>query len=489
MADRPNIILIMTDQQRADQSAREGFPLDTTPFLDALAAQGTWFNRAYTSTPQCAPARTSLLTGRYPSATRVRTNHNLPDAVYEKDLWQVLREAGYKVGLCGKNHSHTDPDTLDFGLTAGHLDMADDDDDPQTRAFAAFLKDTHFHMWKEATPFPPEVQFPYRLVDKAMGWIDTLADPYFLWLSIPEPHNPFQVPEPYFSMFPPEELPANAAGAEALAGLSYKYQWCRDRFIGAFPDFVDQLPRARANYLGQLRMIDDQIRRLHTWLDDTGRLSDTIVIFMSDHGDFVGEYGLMRKGPDLSEALTRIPLSFTGPGIRASATPHDAHVSLTDLFPTICDIAEANCPISVQGRSLWPLLAGADDGAAFSSAYAESGMGGSYRLDGAATLDPRDDGFTPSPDGVTWGAYDCLNSWTQAGQVRMVRKGDWKLVADMEGTVQLYHLPDDPSETVNLAGRADHAHVQADLTAELVTWMLRVQDPLPLPRTRYELAT
>ena len=95
MADRPNVVILMTDQQRADLCAREGFPLDTTPFLDRLAREGTWFDRAYTSVPACGPARVSMLTGRYPNATRVRTNHNLADATYERVLDQNLTRANF----------------------------------------------------------------------------------------------------------------------------------------------------------------------------------------------------------------------------------------------------------------------------------------------------------------------------------------------------------------------------------------------------------
>ena len=98
---KPNVVVIMTDQQRADVSKREGFALDTTPFLDSLASQGSWFDRAYTTMPACLPARVSMLTGRYPSTTRSRTNHNRDDAFYEKDLYEVMREQGYKTALCG----------------------------------------------------------------------------------------------------------------------------------------------------------------------------------------------------------------------------------------------------------------------------------------------------------------------------------------------------------------------------------------------------
>ncbi len=111
----------MTDQQRADLCRREGFALDTMPFVDELASRGTWFDRAYTSMPACVPARVSMLTGRYPSATHVRTNHNIEDAYYAEDMFDVFRRLGYSTGLCGKNHSHLTAEMADWWYECGHL--------------------------------------------------------------------------------------------------------------------------------------------------------------------------------------------------------------------------------------------------------------------------------------------------------------------------------------------------------------------------------
>ena len=120
MSAKPNIVVIMTDQQRADHRKVEGFPLDTTPFVDNLGGQGVDFGRAYTSTPVCAPARVSFFTGRYPAANHVRTNHNLQDAYFDTDLLQVLKAEGYATALCGKNHSHLGPEDFDCWLHLGH---------------------------------------------------------------------------------------------------------------------------------------------------------------------------------------------------------------------------------------------------------------------------------------------------------------------------------------------------------------------------------
>ena len=111
---KPNIVVIMTDQQRADLCGREGFPLEVTPFVDRLAQENVWFNKAYTVMPASSPARCSMFTGRFPSATHVRTNHNIPDISYQQDLVGVLKENGYKTALVGKNHAYLKPADLDF---------------------------------------------------------------------------------------------------------------------------------------------------------------------------------------------------------------------------------------------------------------------------------------------------------------------------------------------------------------------------------------
>ena len=312
MSSRPNVVVIMTDQQRADLSGREGSPLDTTPFMDSFARQGVWFNRAYTSMPVCGPARVSLLTGRYPSASRVRTNWNIPDAYYARDLFDVFRATGYATALCGKNHSHLTPEKADYWYEAGHLGIHEEDLTAEEKAFNQFMEDTHFHVSIGPTPFPVELQVPYRLVTAAEKWVETVQDkPFLLWLSFPEPHNPYQVSEPYYSMFPPERLPEPRRNADALETKGFKYKWCRDSFKSAFPDYERHIQRARANYMGMLRLLDDQVKRFVESLERIGVLDNTIVVILSDHGDFVGEYGLLRKGPEVPEPLVSTSMPST----------------------------------------------------------------------------------------------------------------------------------------------------------------------------------
>lgn len=489
MPTQPNIVVILTDQQRADLRELEGYPLDTTPCLDALARQGGWFNRAYTSMPVCGPARVSLLTGRWPSATRTRTNHNIADATFTQDLFHVFRAAGYATALVGKNHSHLTPDRTDYWYEAGHLGIEDPERDPAEREFDDFLRSTHFHMARFPSPFPVECQLPHRLVSRALQWIEDAADrPFMLWLSLPEPHNPYQVPEPYFSMFPLESLPPPAAAPEDLASKGFKFQWCRRAFETAFPDFAETLPRARANYLGMLRLLDDQVHRFVEGLDALGLGDNTLLVFLSDHGDFVGDYGLMRKGAGLTESLCRIPMQFRGPAVRASADPIPACASICDILPTLCDAAHLPIPVGVQGQSLWPILTGTPHAAEdFATAYVEHGFGG-LNYGWNEPLDPREDGLLPGRNGQ-WGAYDCLNSWTQCGTTRMIREGDHKLILDADGHGELYDIRTDPAERDNLFNAADSRDIRAALMESLALRMLRLQDPLPLPRARYVMKT
>lgn len=480
ISSKPNIIIIMTDQQRADVSRREGFALDTTPFLDSMARQGGWFNHAYTSTPICAPARTSMFTGRFPNATRVRDNHALGHVVYEKDLIGVLSEKGYLKALIGKNHSHVRDVDFDYCFGLGH-NRGTRFNCPEGDKFDMWRYKLRASVSLEPTPFPLKYQGPCMAVSEAQKWVKSVKKkPFFLWLTLPEPHNPYQVPEPYFSIFPTEKLPPTRTDSRVLKKKGFKWEWTKYIEERAFPGYEKHLPRVRSNYFGMLRLIDDQIKRFVEFLEKENLRKNTIIIFLSDHGDFVGEYGLMRKGPEMPNMLMRIPLFFTGPGIKACRTPHKAHVSIVDVMPTLCDALGVPFPRGVQGRSLWPMLTGKKyPGEEFKSVYAEQGIGGLHYT--------RDD--KPEKNYERFGGtlntgrpnFDELNSCSQSGMMRMVRKGDWKLTFDMQGNGQLYNLSNDPAELKNLYGNPGYSKIQSEMLAELLAWTLRAQDPLPMP--------
>lgn len=472
MTSPPNIVLIMVDQQRADFSQAEGFALDTTPFIDALGARGVRFGRAYTPMPVCAPARCSLLTGRFPKATRVRENSGVGNIFATADLVDVLRDRGYSINIAGKNHTYLQPRDFDFASLYNHTGSLGPTKTPREREFDEWLKELDHGVHPAPAPFPVECQLPYRVVRDAITRVDSLdGHPFFLWLSFPEPHNPYQIPEPYFSLFPEDQMPERIAGPEAAEEKGGAWRWLRRLIERKRPGYDDGWRRYRANYCGMLRLIDDQVRRFVDHLESRGRLQDTMVIFVSDHGDYAGDYGLQRKGAGMPECLMRVPLIFAGPGIHPSSARREDFVSLVDVMPTICEAVGTETPKGVQGRSLWPLLTGqAYPAAEFSSIYAELGFGGlPYTENDDPPLHFERDGPT----------FDELNSFTQSGNMKMVRKGQWKLLFDVLGRGELYDLAHDPGELRNLFNDPAYLRARLEMVETLLAWTMRTEDDLP----------
>lgn len=464
---RPNIVFLMTDQQRAGFTRGEGGP-DTMPTLDRLFARGSRFSHAYTSAPVCVPARTSLLTGRFPSAHRVRQNSTPEYALYGQDLLDILREAGYALHFSGKPHMHRGPEDFDtyhgpFFHENGPVERAEHEE------FDAWLRALDHGVAEEPTPLPVTSQLPHRIVDGALRALDqTPGDkPFFLWLSFPEPHNPYQVPEPYFSMFKEEAVPDRMADASVIGTLDWRFRWLH-RLVEEKRPGADRLwRRYRANYMGMLRLIDDQIGRL---LNELGpEVENTLFVFLSDHGDFVGDYGLQRKGAGMPQALMRIPLALTGPGVLQQN--RDEPVSIVDLMPTVAERVLGRIPVGAQGRSLDPLLTGEEaPEAEFSSMYAELGYGGvSYSEEDRPELHFPYEGAS----------FDELNSVTLSGEMRMVVSGRHKLVVDDAGREQLYDVVEDPAELCDLSDDPRFQETRAHLCRLLIRWLLRVADDLP----------
>ena len=472
---RPNIVITMTDQQRGDSSKAEGFALDTTPFVELLGERGVRFRRAYTPMPVCVPARCSMFTGRFPKATRVKTNWNIKDLYALTDLVTVLRRRGYSINLAGKNHSHLTTEDFDFVVAYGHrgggrADTRTDQQQAMDEWLNALAGASSLSL--EPTPFPLECQLPYRVVDDAIECVDARDDRlFFLWLSFPEPHNPYQVPEPYFSLFPEDQVPERVAGPEVLEHKGAKWRWERRMIQQRQPEYDPHWRRYRANYCGMLRLIDDQVARFVGHLEKRGLMENTILLFTSDHGDYAGDYGLQRKGVELPECLVRIPLLWTGPGINATQGLRDEFVSLVDVMPTLLEALGEVVPFGVQGRSLWPLLTGRDfPEEEFRSVYAELGFGGLHYV---GTDAPE----LHFPDDATY--FDELNCVTQSGNMEMVRMGKWKLTFDMMGRGQLYDVEADPGELQDLWDDPSLREVRLDLVEELLKWTIRTEDDLP----------
>jgi arylsulfatase A-like enzyme len=345
----PNVIFVVSDQHRAGMTKAEGYPLDTSPGLDALARRGVRFEHAYATAPLCVPSRCRMLTGRWPEAHHVRMNTDPRDAYYAQDIYDVAKASGYRTGLAGKNHTYRQNGDLDFWREYSHVSgYKGPNADPRYEEFDAWMdKLGAGNLSLDPTPFPADVQYPYRIVSDAIEFIDAAGDrPFLLQVGFPEPHTPQQVPEPYWHMFPPDRVPPRAAGPEALDNLGFQARWLYDFEKRADAPDEAHWRRYVSNYLGQLRMVDDQLVRLLAHLDRRGLSGNTVIVYLADHGDYMMEYGLGRKGVGMPEALIRIPMVFAGAGVTPGTFDH-VFTSNADFMPTIW-AAKATCRLAIR---------------------------------------------------------------------------------------------------------------------------------------------
>jgi arylsulfatase len=347
---RPNILLLFTDQQRADTLHAAGNPIIKTPNLDRLAGEGVLFESAYTPSPVCVPARCSLIYGQYPHHTGCTDNPDvMPDD--RPSMMDLLAEAGYRTHGVGKMHFRPDPHAL-RGLQTrerqeeGVGSVAEDE-------YLTFLRDHgfgHVHdpmgQRSEMYYIPQPAQMPAHL--HATHWVGdrSLAflrdrdrsEPFFLFSSFIHPHPPFSPPTPWNKLYrgPLMPLPTIPHQAEALHTYTNRHQ-NRYKFRDNGLDY-NLLRTMRAYYYACISFIDYQVGRIVAELEEQGILDDTLILFASDHGEFLGDYGCFGKRSML-DAAARVPLIARWPERFAQGGRCAVPTSLVDVMPTALQAA------------------------------------------------------------------------------------------------------------------------------------------------------
>lgn len=438
----PNFLVIMTDQHAPIYSSTYGHPRVKTPTMDRLAREGVSFRQAYCNTPLCAPGRFSFMTGRY--VHHLGTWDNATPMPSDAVTWaHRLRAAGYDAALSGKMH-FLGPDQLhgfrqqlatDLHASQRHPIFAWNEADGPTRASQPWRHPAEAGIGRtRSTDADDEAE------EAALAYLREPArcdQPWALCVGFIAPHDPWIVPEPYFSMYYPDvDLPTLPAGH--LENLPPAARVLRDRHHMAGPFTEDQIRRTRAAYFGMVTRVDEQIGRLLACLDKQGFADNTVVVHTSDHGEMLGEHGLWRKS-NFYEQSERIPLQIRLPDGRFAGEWVDESVSLVDVTATILDLA---------GRRV------ADDPDA--------------RLDGVSLL--------PALRGEQPWRGEVFSEYLAHGNDRpraMLRRGQWKLcygyVPDGPPQLELYDLAADPGEFVNLAGQPAQREIQAALLARLLS--------------------
>jgi len=504
---RPNVLLIVTDQQRADHVGFGGNSIVRTPHLDGLAARGTVFDRCYVANPVCMPNRSTILTGRVPSAHGCIFNDRSL-AWSSNTFVRSLRTAGYRTALIGKSHIQhglssdqvhepdigaalgdpypqgwdtwenpdryiagpvDDPedfygfDHVEFAI--GHGDMiaghhlrwalergADLDAIARYRGHEQPAKQRYDGWWQVYQPTVPESLYSTTFVtERSVSWIEARnpsEQPWFLQCSFPDPHHPFTPPGDWWDAHDPAAMPVPTTFDDPLEDAPRHLRLIRSlkpgkNYVQMFGPTREQVQHAMAAQFGAIEMIDDGVGKVLAAVEHSGAANDTIVIFTSDHGDMFGDHGLMLKGWMHYQATLRVPLVIARP--RATPARTRSMVSSLDLAQTVLDLCGLPDFDGMQGASLGPLLE-----------------------DPAASI--RDHVYIED-DNPNFRRMRVLPE-----KARTLVTKDGRITRYASGEVELFDLAGDPDEMNNLAGKPAGRDRQTHLTDRLAGALIRYSD-------------
>jgi len=400
-----NVLAFCVDEMRADHFAAAGNRVVRTPNIDAIAARGTRFTRSYCNNPICMPARATMFTGLLPRDHGLRINGQAlrPDL---PTLPGVLAAEGYLTHASGKLHltpwvpkddppePARYPESLDHWQAArldrfptpyygfdsvsfvgGHTSYAYGEYTEWLRARGGTPEDLKRPIGEPSVApqcytmaMPEELHYNRFIADTtidAIGRAREAEQPFFVWCSFPDPHHPFAPPEPYASMYDPTDCTAPARLSDEEASLPPYYG---DVFDGTLrPNGVDNRPLPAGQILemiartyGMISHLDTEIGRVIASLEHSGLLDDTVIVFTGDHGDMMGDHGLILKGPYTFAGCTNTPLIISAPG-RTTGAVSNSLVSQIDLMPTILDLCDIPMPGSDWTEQDTPFERGAID--------------------------------------------------------------------------------------------------------------------------------
>jgi len=484
MADkdsRPNILLIITDQHRYDTLGCYGAEICRTPNLDALAARGVRFDRAYTSTVPCSPSRAALFTGVYPHKNNVRVNNQVlnPDI---PNLGSELAQAGYQLGYAGKWHVDDPGVATDYGFegkdfpgygypvykglveglrfgppagsrgaTTHYKEYLESHGLDYPKVLAAHYGDNPGKRGQEMYALHSggiESSFEHMVAEDTIDLMRSMKEkrdedgaPFFIWANFWGPHTPCLIPEPYYSMYDPVSIPVEPSFDETWERKPFVQQLV-GRYWGLSEGGWARWREIVARYWGYVTMIDDLVGVLLAELAALGCDENTIVVFSTDHGDNMGAHRLIEKGPFTYEQCYRLPMIVTHPECEAPGSVSDEFVYLQDLYPTFLDVAGRPAPEEPDTQSILDQVLGRSVPTGRESVYAQF--------------------------------FAQLFTFEQ----RMVRTRTHKFVYNHSDIGELYDLVNDPWEMHNLIDLQETESLQDELIEMMREHMVRLGDPI-----------
>lgn len=458
MSDTPNIILIITDQQRFDTINALGFPYMDTPNLDRLVNEGVSFDNCHITAPSCAPARASLFTGYYPHVTGIMRNAD----TWRHSWVETLADNGYHCVNIGKMHTQPFETPLGFHeryvvenkdrYLEGRYYFDEWDKGLQARGLVKQQREQYRQrddyeesMGAFTWDLPEDTQSDNFVGNMATWWLETYpqTEPLFLQIGFPGPHPPYDPTPDIAENYTQRDLPLPNVTQDELDSQPPPYQQLRKHNTEIDHDSVvhlenpsdEQLQRLRAYYAANVSMIDTQVGNILDTLDAQGYLDNAVVIFTSDHGDCLGDHGHIQKWT-MYDIITRVPAIFWSKGKFDAGKRVTEQCQLMDIGQTILELAGITPADTMQTISLLPALQG-DDWQGRDYVYAEH-----------------------PADGIYEGSF-----------MTMIRSNQWKLIHFLgQSYGQLFDLEADPEEINNLWDDEQHADIKHSLLHTLLEW-------------------
>lgn len=462
----PNVLLFITDGNRADALGCYGSPLGATPRIDAFATEGVVCRNAFCTHSVCMPTRASIFTGRYPHTHGVWANGvALPRC--EVTLPQVMADNGY--ATCATGKVHFEPQQAYKGGIAPIIDCSEPyygfqqvhlSENCLGKEYLEFIDTNYPDLSQRARKrdrMPEEAHDLQWITDRAIDFMQGQAaadTPFFCSCSFHELCPPCTPPDTYANHYDPADMPVPELREDDLAGRPPFYRQCYEGYLarGRHPD-EPTLRRYVASYYDQMRFIDHQFGRLVDALKQLGVWDETVVLFVADHGLSLNDHYQWRHGPFLFDQVSNIPMVWRLPDMRAAGVRTEDMVEGVDIMPTVLAACGIEAPTGVQGRAMAPLL------------RSEPGASGrdSVLLQERQAPDLEVRGVDPA-------------TITQVA----VRTRDLKLIHYVDYPHgELYDLKTDPGEFRNLWDDPGYATPKAQMQALLMERLAAAQDPLP----------
>ncbi|NOX55930.1 MAG: sulfatase-like hydrolase/transferase, partial [Planctomycetes bacterium] len=370
---RPNILFITADHLRYDTLGFTGDSVIQTPAIDALAGRSVSFSNYFVQNPVCHPSRATIMTGRYPCNHGVRWNFSGLNE-NEVTLLEYLKKHGYTTACIGKYHlsQRRFERALDYKEASSIRNMRPNNPFIQYVKSRGYEYKTGFALpnFKErlcAVPQPDQPEDCHLDAYVGMRTREYLkrvdkSKPFFLWLGFYGPHHPYVPSGRFATMYRADQVPPFHRSRDDLKKKPIEYRLffhVKEHKFYPFYNASEQTFREmKAAYYGMVSQLDWQLGLVLKTLKELGLEQNTIIVFTSDHGEFLGDHGIPGKGPFLLDCMLHVPCLIHAPGVGRQGVVCDELVESVDLFPTLCSLTGLKIPEWVQGRDLTPLVTG-----------------------------------------------------------------------------------------------------------------------------------